>query len=483
MKQLFCMLSRDWFLGLSLGAVAFINVFVLLNQSEFLCSWDAYYYLIQVRAIIEEGSMHSTDYSLIYPYLTILEYLINDYVLSYKVGNALLAFIFGLTLYYCIRNLINVKEIAFFMVLFTLISPVISYLIIQFPKNFMGLAGLLFLMGALIQKNYKFVFMAFLICVFSHRLSLVLGAVLLFFMLISKRFLLKSLLLLFAAGLLIIIFPISINIYDIERFKGLFGSHMQYVPFSFYRLIHQGEPNWYWLSYIITESLLLIVSFIYIIKAKHYVGREKYYLSLSFMAVLMLFPMYNITFDGPAVRFYLSYIVFFPLWIAPLFAIIPLRLIRYGILFLLMGVFCSNILFKSENYAPPYVEYHKVTKNIISYANLEQYKLLVMHKGIAEYFTYSTKIDALPWQPEPEVPMDSILRITHKLEWIDFRRNLPTDSLTLIKKVGVQYYILPERLYQQFVYNANFNKDTLALDLIYSNDNPYRLRPKFVKRS
>lgn len=109
--------------------------------------------------------------------------------------------------------------------------------------------------------------------------------------------------------------------------------------------------------------------------------------------------------------------------------------------------------------------------------------MIVAHKGLAEFFTFQTKMDALPWQPEPEVPLESILRITHKLELTDFRRNLAPDSLIHVKKVGVQYYAITESLYQQFVYFANFNKDTLALNLIYSNDNPYRVRPKFVKRN
>lgn len=369
MKNISCLISHDWFWGLSLGIAAIIKVFVLLSQSEFLCSWDAYYYLIQVRAIIEEGSMHSSDYSLIYPYFTMLQLLIGDYILAYKIGNALLTALFAVMFFFCLKSLCKNKAVVILIVLFTLISPVITYLIIQFPKNTLGLIGLVFLVGALLRQNYKLGFIAMLICLFSHRISLVLGVVFLLFMLVSRKMALKIALILACLTLMIIIFPVIINIHDLERFKGLFGNSFQFAPFSFYRIIHNGEANWFWLSYVIAEVVLLLVSICFIIYGNHFRGRLNYYTALVFLAVVLLFPLYNMSFDGPAVRLYLSYSVFIPFWFVPLFTIISLKAIWFCNLLLILVFLGSIVLFDDKNYAPPYSDYLKITKNIQFYAN------------------------------------------------------------------------------------------------------------------
>ena len=69
--------------------VGFIVQYISLNQSDYANGWDAYFYLLQTKSLLEDGHLVSQRISIIYPLLLVFKVLFNDYVLGWKVFAAL----------------------------------------------------------------------------------------------------------------------------------------------------------------------------------------------------------------------------------------------------------------------------------------------------------------------------------------------------------------------------------------------------------
>jgi len=76
---------------LVLFCLSFLFRYLALQQTTYANGWDAYFYLIQIKSWIEEGTMHSSDSSLIYPLMRVIDWFSDGYVLSFKLTSAFLA--------------------------------------------------------------------------------------------------------------------------------------------------------------------------------------------------------------------------------------------------------------------------------------------------------------------------------------------------------------------------------------------------------
>lgn len=76
--------------------------YISLAHSDFANGWDGYYYVMQAHSFIEYGYLQSKDYSLIYLYYIFLSFIIQDYVLAFQLGTALLSATFSVSIFYII---------------------------------------------------------------------------------------------------------------------------------------------------------------------------------------------------------------------------------------------------------------------------------------------------------------------------------------------------------------------------------------------
>ncbi|MCR9253149.1 MAG: hypothetical protein NXI20_22240, partial [bacterium] len=57
------------------------------TQTEYANGWDAYFYLVQINSLIETGSMHSQEWSLIYPFILVINLIVTDAIIAMKAAN------------------------------------------------------------------------------------------------------------------------------------------------------------------------------------------------------------------------------------------------------------------------------------------------------------------------------------------------------------------------------------------------------------
>ena len=136
----------------SLMTLTFIQHLWTFVQTPYVTGWDGYFYLIQAKAIIEEGSMHSSDSSLIYPLLVVLVQVFGDYILTFKVLTALIVSLIVGVSYQLGAEISQKKEIGLLLAVWFVFSPHLTYVAAQFPKNILGF--LFFLLTILILSRF-----------------------------------------------------------------------------------------------------------------------------------------------------------------------------------------------------------------------------------------------------------------------------------------------------------------------------------------
>ncbi len=139
-----------------LTGVVVLSGMVSLNQTTYANGWDAYYYLIQVKALLETGEMHSPEYSLVYLPVLGWHALTGDYILSYKLAAVLIQCIFVLSVFCAAFSLLQnrpetnhryVFAASLFTAALAAMSPSLNYFFVQFPKNLLGFAFFFFFMA------------------------------------------------------------------------------------------------------------------------------------------------------------------------------------------------------------------------------------------------------------------------------------------------------------------------------------------------
>ncbi len=164
-----------------IALLSFFQKLYVSLQNKYADGWDAYFYLVQVKAIAETGKMHSPDISPVYPFILLIDFFTHDYLFAYKISAAVLAATFSLSLFFLASEVLSAlnagkskfeNPIASLTVLvFSVFSPSLFFTSAQFPKNMMGfiffngfLIFLLKITGTsknrhlLFMKNYKYRF-------------------------------------------------------------------------------------------------------------------------------------------------------------------------------------------------------------------------------------------------------------------------------------------------------------------------------------
>ena len=167
-------IGRPLTAGLAVGLASAGLRFHALSQTPYANGWDGYFYLVQVKAWVETGRMHSPEASLIYPLLRFWLWCTGDYVLMYQYCAAALAGAFAAMMVWTARSGAG----AWLFGGWALFSPQLTYFASQYPKNLLGVVLLLAFIGSLPgaigrQQASRFILPVILLIVnyFGHRMT------------------------------------------------------------------------------------------------------------------------------------------------------------------------------------------------------------------------------------------------------------------------------------------------------------------------
>ncbi len=473
-------------LPILLVIMSFVIRLIALLQTDYGNGWDAYFYLIQTKAILTEGNMHSKDISLIYPYLLLFKLIIPDYILAYKTAVALISGFYVLSLYLLAKQVSVDKNSyinALFIAAFALFSPTITYMASQFPKNLLGLVLFNFFLVFWLKDKRWIILIFFLLTFFTHRLTAGIICIFALIQLLNRRRLLWMLIIGVILFSLTLVLPGIIHFYDIERFRDVFSFNLQFAPFSFTNLIGFEKIGYYWMAEMIVLFLFLSITIISLIFYRQHIEPylQKFYFTLILISFVLLFPFFKFDINGPALRFFLTFLCIAPVFI-PFLSEKMNKTFKMGLVFLLIitSLF-SYLTYSPKNMDPPYYLYNKITERTRLLLKNKTFDIVVAHKGLAEYFTFTSGIDALPWQPESKYPIDKTWRISSGISLSGFRYYFKEDVTDSINKIGIDYFLLPESLWQRFIRQVKLKDDLNLMQIVYSDKNPYRVRPDYLK--
>jgi len=478
---------RNFLLPLLLFAVSFIFRYIALLQTDYGNGWDAYYYLIQIKALLTEGSMHSQDFSIIYPFILLFKIFISDFIIAYKVAASTISGLYVLSLYLISKEVTKDKNNYLNYILvtaFALFSPTITYMASQFPKNLLGLVMLNFFLLFWIKDKRWAIILFFLLTFFTHRLTAGIICIFVVFQLFYKRRFIWLGITLIAIFVLSYFLPGLIHFYDIERFSNTFSVKPQFAPLSFIQLTGIEKISYFWIAEIIISILFFLTAIVTILFYRNHIRTflKKFFLLIILICIVLLFPFFIFDFNGPAFRFFLTFLCIYPLFILIINDKIHnvIKISFTGIL--IIASFFSFRSYSPEKFDPPYNTYEQLIIKTTTLLKDKKPDIIIAHKGLAEFFTYSTGMDALAWQPESRFSLEKTWRISSGISMSDYKFYLNQELTDSIKKVGIDYFLLPETIWQEFVNYVEENDALQLTNIVRSEKNPYKIRPAYLKK-
>ncbi len=455
-----------------LSVLSFLLRLQAFSQTAFANGWDSYFYIIQVKSFLEEGQMHSTDRSFIYPFFIGLQWLVGDYEWSFKLGSALLAGLFTLVSSIFIwRRTASVSAILL-VCAFLCFSPHLTYFASQYPKNLLGLVFFVGMLIFLFEERWMETLVFLVLCFFGHRMAFGLGVISLLVVASAKlpwkHWAVKA-----GIGLVVVVFIAGffvrglLSLYDLERFRGMLSAEIHWMPWTFYQAFGVEKMSWFWrVEFILGHLILLWISIQFLRKPNVVLG------CLLALQFLLLFPLWKFSFDGMGYRLFLVVPLLWPL------AFVSIRLncfvsIGLSALFLIV----ASLSWKSYQplkHDPPYALYQKVSEK----SPVDKVELVIAHKALAEYFTFKTGVDALPWLPEYPLEKDKLWRITNGVDWTWLKNQAGPENRDKLKRLSVNYVWIREDVYQEVI--SKMGEGDVFYSEVRSWRNPYEVRPMYL---
>jgi len=471
-------------IALSLASASVWLRFLAFGQTPYANGWDSYFYLVQVKSIVETGQMHSPEASLFYPYLHAWYLLSGDYITALKMGTAVLCGIFTglLCRYHPSMPVLGA---------WSLCSPHLTYFAAQYPKNMLGMVMLLAFVQALQWSGKRgrwWLFLPLLLLIanyFGHRftfgLALVYGLLWLFFSAggcsgYLRKALVGGFLLL---GLFVLagqVFPGLAHLADWGRLRGDLSWRPQFSAWSFVQSFGFERIGVWWASEI---ALVLGIWLWALFSPKNRRDNP----ALFWLCGLLLFPFLEWTLTGMAWRMFLVFLLLAPLSV-------DFQQIEKKTRLVLMIALVSLSFFSWRSYQPrlhdpAYALFERITRNTQRHFsdNLQPGpELFIAHNALAEYFTFSTGWDAMPWLPEYPIDSNRLWRIAATQHEPSLRYYTGAEWEGTVKPLGGRYFLLPEHIWQTALQKAQLEGDSVFLQRAMSWQNPHRMRPGFLLR-
>ncbi|QSE99178.1 hypothetical protein [Fulvivirga lutea] len=474
---------------IAIGAtlLSFICRFIALNQTSFANGWDSYFYLVQVKSIFETGRMHSEEWTLFYPLLMFIS-LIFDYVIAVKIVSSLLAATLTLGLILLAYSKTNSIYLALFIATWSIASPELTYFAAQWPKNLLGLNLLVYMLLFLTKNQWKWALLFLILSFFGHRLTAVISLVAVVGWYVIPHLNVKVILI-STLGLLLILAvlhfaPGLLSFYDIERLNALFGKDIILPPNEFISILGFEKVSIVWKSELWIYFAVIVISGFFILTKAFKRSSDKFDIIIWMLLLTLWFPIYNYSLDGAGYRFFHNGAILIPL----LFIILQPAFCRLKYHYVITSLFSiillglSTITFHSYNpeiHDPPYRLFSLITQKIESHWCDNRPELIIAHKSLAEYFTFQTNADAMPWIPEYEVEKDQLFRIAY-VPLNQLQKYYLKDNYL---KLSSNYIYLKESEWRAFMRNIQKNESKEINELFNTWKNPHTIRPSFLLKN
>ena len=503
-------LSR-WSVGLSLALASALLRLWAFAQTDFANGWDSYFYLVQLKSLETTGRMHSPEASLIYPYLGLFYRFTGDYVWSLKIGSALLCGLWTGVVWWMSAPLAPDRAgLRPVLGAWSVFSPQLTYFAAQYPKNLLGVLLLAAFMASLRQlpasrgpvRTWLLPLSLLALNYFGHRLTFALalmyGALWALFrsghpfrsLLLSRNALLAAvtgLVALLAAGRF---FPGLLHWADLGRLDGTLSASPQFAPVSFVIQFGPERVSGWWLAEIVlvTGYWLAFTGF-RVGMGSGLPGRRNFRwpfvlhnsgFPLLLWGALLLFPFLEWSFTGISYRFFLVFLV-----VGPLLAIDNSATLnrQTGLIFAGLILCCSFFSWKTydpDRHDPDYTRFAHLTENAQKIVRTEKPALVIAHNSLAEFFTFTTGMDAMPWLPEYPVDSARLWRIAAGIHGQTLKYYVGSEYESAVHSLGYGYYLLPEYVWQAAIRRAEAERDVDFLTEARGWLNPWRMRPGWL---
>lgn len=442
-------------------------------------------YLKQLWSLCNTGKQHFKDISIVYPIMYVFYFLTRNYILSLKITIAFSCALLGLASYLLVFRITKKTATGLLIALLLFTNSTIFYIATQFPKTILAAAIFFFFVYFNHKKWLLPALLTLVLCFLSHRLM---GFVALIYCLIDvflkQTIRTKKNIFIAAIGLFLsLLIPGMFHIYDLERFAGSFSLSLQLPPLAVANLLNISQASLLWTMEIYLFYFLLILAILWmtISSYKKQFNVDQAVKLILFIAILFLIPIYKISADSVGFRLFLVAQVFIPFTLIPVISKInkktQLFLICISLLFVLLNLVC----FPLKKYEPPYKYYEVLNKKIISIINTYNPTMIIAHRPLSDYISFTDNIDTLPWYVT--APDENVWRITYDIPGFSFERHLSQEDYLQIHKLDFHYQILPEAIYRKYKASVLEEKDPALLDNISNNlFNPGKPLPLFLQR-
>ena len=494
-------------IGLALALASAGLRYAAFTQSEFATGWDSYFYLVQLKSIVETGRMHSPEGSLIYPFLRVFYWITQDYVSALKWGTAFLCGVWTFLMYGIPRT----RSMGLLLASWSIFSPQLTYFGAQYPKNLLGIvlfatflyaadggrvtadglrptanggrlgAGLYWygLMGVLLLVNY-----------FGHRMTFglcVLYGVLQLLWHIQKstlRGLLNWRQWVFAGVCVMVLLVVSrfvpglAHYTDLQRLQGTFSMWPQFAPWSFVTTFGLEKVSSFWMFELVVVLLLLVTALYGWLWNKPF--RDSLDIPSLLVCLLLLFPFLTWSYVGLSWRFFLILVLLVPL-------VFRKMVFRRGVWAILIAMAASaEFSWKSYNpilQDPNYALMAFITQRVDARtADSLKPELVIAHNALAEYYTFTTGFDAMPWIPEYTIDSTRLWRIATGVRLETLQYYVGEKHRGMVFPLDGGYVLLRESDWQTAIIRAQKEDDQVFINAANSWRNPHKMRPGWLLR-
>jgi len=271
-------------------------------------------------------------------------------------------------------------------------------------------------------------------------------------------------------------FPGLAHVLDLGRLSGTLSWQPQFAPWSFVQSFGFERIGGWWIFEIAIVTFWWLAGLM-IWRTRKGISNP----SLLLLSGLLLFPFLEWSLTGLAWRMFLVFVLLVPL--AFDFENASKRGSLAFFLLLVAASFFSWKAYLPTLHDPDYALYKKITRNVqaqLSESSVTDTELIIAHNALAEYFTFTTGTDAMPWLPEYQIDSTKLWRIAAGVQGQTLRYFARPENEHTIKNIGGGYYLLPEFVWQSARKDARAENDE---DFLQSTDswlNPHRMRPAFL---
>ncbi len=463
-----------------------------LTLTEHPSGWDGYYYVMQLHSWWEHGQMQSPDSSLIYPFLSVFRVFSDDYVVVVKLGVVVLVVLFIVSCVLIGGVGRQEKQWSWLLVFLLVMSPSLTFVAAQYPKNLLGFIFLIWCLRHLTERRFLLAVLFFLLTFFTHRMTA--GLAVLFVPIILYQYSHK---LFFWATSVMILTTLAVTIFlpgllhwtDLSRFQGEFSMEPGFAPLTFPDLWNWKLSFWWFLE-IALHFILVLALLIRLVRSKQLLSFHKFTVLLFWIQVVLLFPFFNMEAGSVGYRFYLISLLLTPLLAM---AVLRERNIRLPVILSILLILCAVFSYRAYDislFNPDYNLYSKVADNVIKHMDVlytqleseEKPDLIVAHQGIAELIIIKSDIDALNWSPSSSKDPRLVWRVVAGLRKYDFVSHLDERDMERIVRLDVNYYLVPEIIWNKMKISVRKAKDNELLSRMSDWRNPSEERPQFLSR-